>query len=93
VRLSPVEKGTRVIVTVNAKPATPMVMTLHTGQDCSTLGPPSGAAQQITLNPISGGSSATLVSIPIGAFTSHHFVVDVRNATTRSQFSQACAHL
>jgi hypothetical protein len=45
------------------------------------------------LNPITGRSSSTLVSVPIGAFTSRHFVVDVRNASTRAQFSEACARI
>jgi hypothetical protein len=91
VTLSPAGEQTKVTVLVPERPSTPANLTLHSGADCTDILGPSVRA--IPLNPINGLASSTLISVPLGAFRSHHFVVDVRNATTRSQFSEACARI
>jgi hypothetical protein len=61
---------------------------LHRGSDCTQLG-----AQPITLSPAFGGQkSQTLVALPINNLTSSDYVVAARNALTRQQFTEACAH-
>jgi hypothetical protein len=65
--------------------------TLYSGTACTdVLGP---SARQLQLNPITGRTSGTFVSVPIRAFTSHHFVVDISNASTRAEFPQVCARI
>jgi hypothetical protein len=69
----------------------PAAVTLHSGQDClDTIGP---AAMSFPLNPINGTASNTLISVPLSSIGSKHFVVDVRNATHRAAFAEACAKL
>lgn len=62
---------------------------LKSGSDCIA----GRAAMSVSLAPISGGASRTIVAIPFSAFGSHHFVVDVRNATASAQASEACARI
>lgn len=63
---------------------------LHSGTDCSTL----GVANNVALAPaLTGQPSKTLVTLPIGDFTSKDFVVDAENANARRQFHEACARL
>jgi hypothetical protein len=91
VDLAPKGGKTEVLVKVSAPRTTPANLTLHSGSDClDTFGSP---ATQFHLNPLNGTSSRTLVSLPIGAFHSKHFVVDVRNATNRARFAEACARI
>ncbi len=62
---------------------------LHRGSDCTQVG-----AQPITLSPaFAGQKSQTLVSLPITNLTSSDYVVAARNALTRQQFTEACAHI
>lgn len=66
-------------------------LTLMSGPDCLDMA--RRAATMVTLNPINGRVSRTLIAIPFSAFRSKHFIVDVRNATSRAQLAEACAHL
>jgi hypothetical protein len=66
-------------------------LTLMSGADCMDFAP--RAATMVPLNAISGQTSRTLVAIPFSAFKARHFIVDVRNATSRAQLAEACAHL
>jgi hypothetical protein len=62
---------------------------LHRGSDCS-----GAAVAAIPLRPALGGQpSQTLVALPIETLTSADYVIDARNAATRSQFAEACARL
>jgi hypothetical protein len=93
VDLMPQGNKTQVLVTAASRHPSSEMLSLHSGRDCQdTFGSP--AANNIQLNPLMGNNqSKTLISIPIGAFTSKHYVVDVHNATTRARFAEACARL
>ena len=90
VRLTPQGNATSVVVTFRAQPITNESLRLVSGSDCLDM---RRSAQSIALNPISGRTSQTLVKVPFSSFRSHHFVVDVRNATARAQQAEACAKL
>ena len=66
-------------------------VTLMRGADCNDLA--RRAATTIPLKAINGMSSRTLVAIPFSAFSSGHFMVDVRNATSHAELAEACANL
>jgi hypothetical protein len=93
VDLTPQGNKTQVLVTAASRHPAAEKLSLHSGRDCEdTFGSP--AANTIALNPLMGNNqSKTLISIPIGAFSSKHYVVDVHNATTRARFAEACARL
>ena len=66
-------------------------VTLRTGRQCHD--PLVAAAPApITLNPISQQVSQTVVALPLSNLQGN-YLVDVRNATARSQFAAACARL
>ena len=90
VRLTPEGKATSVTVTFKAAPITNESLRLISGADCNDM---RGSSPAIPLNSISGRTSQTIVNVPLSAFRSHHFVVDVRNATARAQRAEACARL
>jgi hypothetical protein len=92
VTLSPQGNQTVVHVTMASGPVLRPTLSLQSGSDC--IDSPSSAGQRMPLNPLGSGMvSRTIVAIPIGAFTSRHFVLNVRDATSRQQFSEACARL
>jgi hypothetical protein len=69
-------------------------LTLHTGKQChdpayTGAAPPT----QVVLNPVSQQVSQTIVALPLDSLQSGNYLVDVQNATARSQFSTACARL
>jgi hypothetical protein len=69
---------------------------LMSGADCMDMARRAGTMiplNAIAGNPVTGRVSRTLVAIPFSAFKSRHFIVDVRNATSRAQLAEACAHL
>jgi len=67
-------------------------VTLHSGRQCHD--PHIAAAPApITLNPISQQVSQTIVALPLSNLQSGNYMVDVQNATARSQFAAACARL
>lgn len=67
-------------------------ITLHSGQQCHDPHV-SGTANQVVLNPVSQQVSQTVVALPLENLQSGNYLVDVQNATARSQFSSACARL
>jgi len=70
-------------------------LTLHSGRDCHD--PHVAAAAQsipsIALNPVSQQVSQTVVAMPLSNLQSGNYLVNVQNATARSQFAAACARL
>jgi len=76
--LNPAAAGTRI--------------TLHSGQQCHDPHV-SGTANQVVLNPVSQQVSQTVVALPLENLQSGNYLIDVQNATARSQFSSACARL
>jgi hypothetical protein len=92
VSLTPQGSGTMVNVELS-QPLTPgnQAVTLMSGSDCGAV--IRRAATLIPLNNINGTQSQTVVAIPISAFTSGHFIVDVRNTTARAAMDEACAQL
>lgn len=67
-------------------------ITLHTGRQCHD--PHVNAAPNpVVLNPVSQQVSQTIVALPLSNLQSGNYLVDVQNATARSQFSSACARL
>lgn len=67
-------------------------LTLHEGSDCGDAA--LGGVHPIPLNPVgTGQSSQTLISVPLENLRSQNFVIDLRNATQRSQFVEGCARL
>lgn len=92
VTLSPQGSGTLIEVSIFALPAFQPNLTLYSGTDC--LESATAASRPIPLNPVSSGqTSQTIVAIPLTAFKSQHFVLDVRDATSREQVARACARL
>lgn len=92
VTLSPQGNATMIHVTLFSAPSFLPALSLHSGFDC--MDAPGSASRPIRLNPVSsGGVSQTIVAIPIGAFHSSHFVLDVRDATEQERFAQACARI
>ncbi len=67
-------------------------VTLHTGSQCHDPHV-SGTANQVVLNPLSHQVSQTVVALPLTNLQSGNYMVDVQNATARSQFASACARL
>jgi hypothetical protein len=67
-------------------------ITLHSGRQCHE---PHAAAPvtSLALNPVSQQVSQTIVALPLESLQSGNYLVDVQNATARSQFSNACARL
>lgn len=69
-----------------------MHMSLHNGKDCHDAG--GSSSRDVALNPIGTGQiSRTLVAIPFKAFSDGHYMVDVRDATSRAQAVEACARV
>lgn len=91
VNVTPQGSGSSVQIQLSSPSPTVGVPSLKTGADC--IAASGRAATAVPLTPISGGFSRTIVAIPFSAFRSHHFVVDVRNATASAQASQACARI
>ncbi len=90
VTLHPVGMKTLVTVSVTGGANRKHAFNLHSGKDCGTL----GAANAVALAPaLTGQPSKTLVTLPIGDFTSKDYVVDAENANAREQFREACARL
>lgn len=67
-------------------------ITLHTGSQCHDPHV-AAAAAPIVLNPVSQQVSQTVVALPLTNLQSGNYMVDVQNATARSQFAAACARL
>jgi hypothetical protein len=67
-------------------------ITLYSGQQCHDPHV-SGTANQVVLNPVSQQVSQTVVALPLENLQSGNYLVEVQNATARSQFSSACARL
>ncbi len=67
-------------------------VTLHTGGQCHDARV-NAAPHQVVLNPVSQQVSQTIVALPLANLQSGNYLVDVQNATARSQFSSACARL
>ena len=90
VTLSPQGPKTIVHVYVFSLPPFHPDLSLRSGSDC--MDARSAATRMIPLSPVSTGQvSQTIVSIPLSSFSTSHFVVDLRDATSRAQFAQACA--
>jgi hypothetical protein len=67
-------------------------VTLHTGRQCHD--PHVAAAPApLALNPVSQQVSQTVVALPLSNLQSGNYMVDVQDATARSQFAAACARL
>lgn len=84
----------KTVISVNMfnSPSLRPVLTLHSGADC--VDSAAASVRPIPLNPVSsGGISKTIVSIPFRSLSSSRYVVDVRDATERSRFVQACARI
>lgn len=67
-------------------------VTLHTGRQCherAAMAP----ATSLALNPVSQQVSQTIVALPLEKLQSGNYLVDVQNATARSQFATSCARL
>jgi hypothetical protein len=92
VRITPQGSGSLVDVTLSQPLGAAKTMTLMSGTDCID-GVDRRAATMIPLNPITGKASRTLVQIPFSAFKPGHFIVDVRDATARTQLAEACARM
>ena len=87
---------TRTRVTVTIPGGTDRTITLHRGTDCTD--PHYAGATAIALAPMNSTGanppvSETIVELPLETLTSRDYVVDVRNATTRREFAEACARL
>jgi hypothetical protein len=91
VQMTPQGSGTMVNVTFYGPVPVTNQLTLMNGAECSET--TRRAETTIPLKNINGTTSSTLVAIPFGAFMSGHFIVDVRDATSRAQLLQACARL
>lgn len=96
VTLKPVGNKTQVTVMMTSPTHTPPKLTLHSGSDCNDNR--SAVASDIALAPMNSAgalapNSQTLVNIPIGQLKEHNYVVDVRDATQRSQLAEACASM
>jgi hypothetical protein len=91
VRVTPQGSGSMVNVTLYGAPNGANQLMLMNGADCSEV--TRRSATTFPLNAVNGTTSRTLVAIPFSAFASSHFIVDVRNATSRAQLLQACARL
>jgi len=83
---------TRVKVQLANPAAAGTRVTLHTGRQCHE---PNAAAPvtALALNPVNQQVSQTIVALPLEKLQSGNYLVDVQNATARSQFSSACARL
>ncbi|HEY0798895.1 MAG TPA: hypothetical protein VGD50_07070, partial [Candidatus Baltobacteraceae bacterium] len=89
VTLSPDGERTIVHVHVFGAPVFHPSLSLRSGPDClDTM----GAATRLS-PPNSRQVSQTLIFVPMSALKKSHFVVDVRDASARKQFAEACAHL
>ncbi|HEX3468976.1 MAG TPA: hypothetical protein VHT05_12935 [Candidatus Elarobacter sp.] len=67
-------------------------VTLHSGRQCHeahAMAP----ATSLALNPVSQQVSQTIVALPLEKLQSGNYLVDVQNATARSQFATTCARL
>ena len=91
VTLIPQGSKTDVKLNVTTPHNEPVTITIHSGRDCQdVLGP---VSPTFTLNPVTHNQSNTIIAVPLSSIGSKNFVVDVRNATTRKSFAEACAQL
>jgi hypothetical protein len=96
VTLRPMGNRTAVLVALRSNVPAKPVVTLHRGSDCQDGAYATQA--DIALAPMnSAGANApiseTIVNLPIEKIRGSDYVVDVRNATQRAEFAQACARL
>jgi hypothetical protein len=83
----------RIIVRLANPAAAGTRITLHSGKQCHEPAYTGAAPTQVVLNPVSQQVSQTVVALPLENLQSGNYLVDVQNATARSQFSTACARL
>jgi hypothetical protein len=89
VSVTPQGSGSMVNIMFSGPLLGDQTLTLMSGADCNDLN--RRAATTVPLNAINGSVSRTLVAIPFSAFASRHFIVDVRDATSRAQLAESCA--
>jgi hypothetical protein len=87
---------TAVLVSLHSNVPAKPVVTLHRGADCQDG--PYATQADIALAPMNAAASnapisQTIVNLPIEKIRGSDYVVDVRNATQRAGFAQACARL
>jgi hypothetical protein len=83
----------RIIVRLANPAAAGTRITLHSGKQCHEPVYTGAAPTQVVLNPVSQQVSQTIVALPLENLQSGNYLVDVQNATARSQFASACARL
>jgi hypothetical protein len=83
----------RIIVRLANPAAAGTRITLHSGKQCHEPVYTGAAPTQVVLNPVSQQVSQTIVALPLENLQSGNYLVDVQNATSRSQFNTACARL
>lgn len=83
----------RIIVRLANPAAAGTRLTLHSGKQCHEPVYTGAAPTQVVLNPVSQQVSQTIVALPLENLQSGNYLVDVQNATARSQFNSACARL
>jgi hypothetical protein len=82
----------RITVRLANPAATGTRVTLHSGRQCHDPRI-SAAPTPVVLNPVSQQVSTTIVALPLTNLQSGNYLVDVQNATARSEFANLCARL
>jgi len=84
---------TRVHVQLTNPSGRPLILAIVRGSDCLD-NRQSALASTIPLNAVNSSQvSETIVEVPLSNLTSSNYLVQIRDATTRRQITQACARL